>query len=37
MDVTIVKADGTNGVRYTIEASSRFETLLVSGSDTAEK
>jgi hypothetical protein len=33
MDVTIVKTDGTNGVRYTIEASSRFETLLVTGGD----
>lgn len=37
MDVTIVKTDGTNGVHYTIEASSRFETLLVTGSDTAGK
>jgi len=37
MDVTIAKADGTNGVHYTIEASSRFETLLVTGSDRAEK
>lgn len=33
MDVTIAKADGSNGVRYTIEASSRFETLLVTGHD----
>jgi len=30
MDVTIAKADGTNGVHYTIDASSRFETLLVT-------
>jgi hypothetical protein len=37
MDVTIAKADGTNGVHYTIEASSRFETLLVTGSDSAGK
>jgi hypothetical protein len=37
MDVTIAKADGTNAVHYTIEASSRFETLLVTGSDSAEK
>jgi hypothetical protein len=37
MDVTIAKADGTNGVHYTIEASSRFETLVVTGSDSAEK
>jgi hypothetical protein len=37
MDVTIAKADGSNGVHYTIEASSRFETLLVTGSEPAEK
>jgi hypothetical protein len=37
MDVTIAKADGSNGVHYTIEASSRFETLLVTGSESAEK
>jgi hypothetical protein len=37
MDVTIAKADGTNGVHYTIEASSRFETLLVTGRESAEK
>jgi hypothetical protein len=37
MDVTIEKADGTNGVRYTIEARSRFETLLVTGGESAEK
>jgi len=37
MDVTIAKADGTNAVHYAIEASSRFETLLVTGSDSAEK
>ena len=37
MDVTIAKADGTNGVHYTIEASSRFETLLVTGNDFIEK
>jgi hypothetical protein len=36
MDVTIAKADGTNGVHYTIEASSRFETLLVTGNESAE-
>jgi len=30
MDVLIAKADGTNAVHYTIEASSRFETLLVT-------
>lgn len=30
MDVIIAKADGTNAVRYTIEASSRFEMLLVT-------
>jgi len=33
MDVTIAKADGSNGVHYTIEASSRFEMLLVTGHD----
>ncbi len=33
MDVTIAKADGTNGVHYAIEASSKFETLLVTGND----
>lgn len=37
MDVTIAKADGTNGVHYTIEASSRFEMLLVTGSEAAER
>jgi hypothetical protein len=37
MDVTIAKADGTNGVHYTIEASSRFETLLVTGNESAER
>jgi hypothetical protein len=37
MDVTIAKADGTNGVHYTIGASSRFEMLLVSGGDPAGK
>jgi len=34
---TIAKADGSNGVHYTIDASSRFETLLVTGSESAEK
>ena len=29
MDVTVMKADGTNGVHYTIDASSHLETLLV--------
>ncbi len=37
MDVTIAKADGTNGVHYTISANSRFETLLVTGVDSAGK
>ncbi len=37
MGVTIAKADGTNGVRYTIDASSRFETLLVTGVDPTGK
>jgi hypothetical protein len=37
MDVTIAKADGSNGVHYTIEASSRFEMLLVTGGDPAGK
>ena len=37
MEVTIAKADGSNGVRYMIEASSRFETLLVTGSASPEK
>jgi hypothetical protein len=37
MDVTIAKVDGTNGVHYTIEASSRFEILLVTGGDSREK
>ena len=37
MDVTIAKADGTNAVHYTIEASSRFETLLVTENESAEK
>jgi hypothetical protein len=37
MDVTIAKADGTNAVHYTIEASSRFETLLATGSESAGK
>ena len=37
MDVTIAKADGTNGVHYTIEASSWFETLLVTGNESAER
>jgi len=35
--VTIAKADGSNGVHYSIEASSRFETLLVTESDSAKK
>jgi hypothetical protein len=30
MDVTIQKTDGSNGVHYTIDASSHFETILVS-------
>jgi hypothetical protein len=30
MDVTILKADGTNGVHYTIEVTSQFETVFVS-------
>jgi hypothetical protein len=29
MDVTVMKADGSNGVHYNIDASSHFETLLV--------
>ena len=29
MDVTVMKADGTNGVHYTIDASSHLETLFV--------
>ncbi len=29
MDVTVMKTDGTNGVHYTIDASSHFETLYV--------
>ena len=29
MDVTVMKADGSNGVHYSIDASSHFETLLV--------
>ncbi len=29
MDVTVMKTDGTNGVHYTIEATSHLETLLV--------
>lgn len=29
MDVTVMKSDGTNGVHYTIEATSHFETLFV--------
>ena len=29
MDVTVMKTDGTNGVHYTVDASSHFETLLV--------
>jgi hypothetical protein len=29
MDVTVMKADGTNGVHYTIDANSHLETLLV--------
>ena len=37
MDVTIAKADGSNGVRYTIEASSRFEILLVTTGDSTEE
>jgi len=37
MDVTIAKVDGKNAVHYTIEASSRFETLLVTGGDFIEK
>ncbi|HKM79689.1 MAG TPA: hypothetical protein VJY15_01820 [Candidatus Acidoferrum sp.] len=37
MDVTIAIADGSNGVHYTIEASSRFETLLATGGESAEK
>ena len=32
MDVTVMKTDGTNGVHYTIDASSHFETLFVSHS-----
>jgi len=30
MDVTVMKADGTNGVHYTIDANSHFETLFVA-------
>lgn len=30
MDVTILKADGTNGVHYSIEGTSQFETVFVS-------
>ena len=33
MDVTVMKSDGTNGVRYTVEATSHLETLLVSQLD----
>ena len=29
MDVTVMKTDGTNGVHYTIDANSHFETLFV--------
>jgi hypothetical protein len=29
MDVTVMKSDGTNGVHYTVEATSHLETLLV--------
>ena len=29
MDVTVMKSDGTNGVHYTIDATSHFETLFV--------
>lgn len=29
MDVTVMKSDGTNGVRYTVEATSHLETLFV--------
>jgi hypothetical protein len=29
MNVTVMKSDGTNGVRYTVEASSHLETLFV--------
>ena len=36
-NLTIAKADGSNGVHYTIEASSRFEALLVTSSDTTVK
>jgi hypothetical protein len=32
MDVTVMKADGTNGVHYTIDADSHFETLFVAPS-----
>ncbi|MGB8493274.1 MAG: hypothetical protein WCE53_02625 [Candidatus Acidiferrum sp.] len=35
--MTIAKANGSNGVHYTMEVSSRFETLLVTESETAEK
>ena len=30
MDVVVAKADGSNGVRYKVEASSRSEVLLIS-------
>ena len=29
MDVTVMKTDGTNGVHYTVDASSHFETLYI--------
>jgi hypothetical protein len=29
MDVTVMKTDGTNGVHYTVDATSHFETLFV--------
>jgi hypothetical protein len=36
-NLTIAKADGSNGVHYTIEASSRFEALLLTRNESAEK
>jgi hypothetical protein len=29
MDVTVMKTDGTNGVHYTVKATSHLETLFV--------
>jgi hypothetical protein len=35
MDVTVMKSDGTNGVHYTVEATSHLETLFVPPSSAA--